>query len=140
MSEKTLYQELGVGKAAGDGEILRALRTKAESGEWNLEKIREVKSVLLDEEKRAEYDKTIEPKPLSDEENEKIQQVIAQYQMQMAMENNAAQNAIHPGASSSLPPHQDSSFNVPDTTIPVAATINARPIRNEAMVSNFPCP
>ena len=89
MSEKTLYQELGVGKAAGDGEILRALRTKAESGEWNLEKIREVKSVLLNEEKRAEYDKTIEPKPLSDEENEKIQQVIAQYQMQMAMENNA---------------------------------------------------
>ena len=87
MSEKTLYQELGVGKAAGDGEILRALRTKAESGEWNLEKIREVKSVLLDEEKRAEYDKTIEPKPLSDEENAKVQQVIAQYQMQMAMES-----------------------------------------------------
>ena len=90
MSEKTLYQELGVGKAAGDGEILRALRTKAESGEWNLEKVREVKTVLLDEEKRAEYDKTIEPKPLSDEENAKVQQVIAQYQMQMAMQN--AQN------------------------------------------------
>ena len=90
MSEKTLYQELGVGKAAGDGEILRALRTKAESGEWNLEKIREVKTVLLDEEKRAEYDKTIEPKPLSEEEDKKIQQVIAQYQMQMAMQN--AQN------------------------------------------------
>ena len=87
MSEKTLYQELGVGKAAGDGEILRAIRTKAESGEWNLEKVREVKSVLLDEAKRAEYDKTIEPKPLSDEENAKVQQVIAQYQMQMAMES-----------------------------------------------------
>ena len=87
MTDKTLYQQLGVGKAAGDGEILRALRSKAESGEWNLEKIREVKSILLDETKRAEYDKTIEPKPLSDEENAKVQQVIAQYQMQMAMES-----------------------------------------------------
>ena len=87
MTDKTLYQQLGVGKAAGDGEILRALRTKAESGEWNLEKVREVKSVLLDEAKRAEYDKTIEPKPLSEEEDKKIQQVIAQYQMQMAMES-----------------------------------------------------
>lgn len=87
MSDKTLYQELGVGKAAGDGEILRALRTKAESGEFSLEKIREIKSVLLDEAKRAEYDKTIEPKPLSEEEDKKIQQVIAQYQMQMAMES-----------------------------------------------------
>ena len=26
------------------------------------------------------------------------------------------------------------------TMIPVAAAISARPIRNEAMVSNFPCP
>ena len=76
MTEQTLYQQLGVGKAAGDGEILRALRTKAESGEFSLEKIREIKSVLLDEAKRAEYDKTIEPKPLSEEEDKKIQQVI----------------------------------------------------------------
>ncbi|MBQ9260372.1 MAG: hypothetical protein IJ187_11085 [Neisseriaceae bacterium] len=87
MTEQTLYQQLGVGKAAGDGEILRALQAKAQSGEWNLEKIREVKSVLLDEAKRAEYDKTIEPKPLSEEEDKKIQQVIAQYQMQMAMDS-----------------------------------------------------
>ena len=87
MTDKTLYQQLGVGKAAGDGEILRALQAKAQSGEWDLEKIREVKTVLLDEEKRAEYDKTIEPKPLSEEEDKKIQQVIAQYQMQMAMES-----------------------------------------------------
>ncbi|MBO4575687.1 MAG: hypothetical protein J5680_01110 [Neisseriaceae bacterium] len=87
MSEKTLYQELGVVKAAGDGEILRALQAKAQSGEWNLEKVREVKSILLDETRRAEYDKTIEPKPLSDEQNAKVQQAIAQYQMQMAMES-----------------------------------------------------
>ena len=87
MGEKTLYQQLGIGKAAGDGEILRALRGKAESGEFSLEQIREIKSVLLDEAKRAEYDKTIEPKPLSAEEDAKIQQVIAQYQMQMAMES-----------------------------------------------------
>ncbi|MBO7554894.1 MAG: hypothetical protein J6T41_02855, partial [Neisseriaceae bacterium] len=49
-----------------------------------------MKTVLLYEEKRSVYYKTIEPKPLSEEEDKKIQQVIAQYQLQMAMQN--AQN------------------------------------------------
>ena len=49
-----------------------------------------------------------------------------------------AQSAIHPGASNAVPPSQSANFVAPETMIPVAAATSASPMRNVAMVSNFP--
>ena len=58
-SQKNFYELLNILPNASENIILNAIRRKAENGDLSLEEIQEIKEILLNKEKRAEYNQTI---------------------------------------------------------------------------------
>lgn len=72
MNNTNLYKELNISPDANEQVIMQALKRKAQSGEYSLERIAEIKEILTNPQKRAAYNQMLLQQETID--NDKIQQ------------------------------------------------------------------
>ncbi|MBR6027011.1 MAG: hypothetical protein IK065_05380 [Neisseriaceae bacterium] len=74
MDNTNLYKELNISPDANEQVIMQALKRKAQSGEYTLERITEIKEILTNPQKRAAYNQALLQQETID--NDEIQQQV----------------------------------------------------------------